>query len=41
MKHKAMRGGEGGHHYLADHLVARFWGGAEVWNPARRQRPGV
>ena len=34
MKHKAMRGGEGGHHYLAEHVVARFWGPAKVWNPA-------
>ena len=41
MKHKAMRGGEGGHHYLYEHLVSRFWGGAKIWNPCRRQRPGV
>ena len=34
MKHEAMRGGEGGHHYLYEHLVSRFWGGAKIWNPS-------
>ena len=39
MKHKAMRFGEGGHHYLAEHLVARFHGGAKVWNPCLCKDP--
>ena len=32
MKFKAIRNGEGGHHYFGEHLVTRFWGGAKVWN---------
>jgi peptide/nickel transport system substrate-binding protein len=32
MEHKAMRNAEGGHHYLSEHFVYRFWGGAKSWS---------
>ena len=32
--HEAMRTGEMSHHYLAEHLVGRWYGNPPVWNPA-------